>query len=140
MPINIRLKTGFVYFGESAGQTDFEVPYPSNAPFQTEYIMQTQTSSDGSTAAQLVGRSRSTQQMEWERMDCALWWALCTWIEANGPSFYVRYFDFNRGIWRTRRFYVAKISGTPVRPNKTTGEPLYMADCSMTINDMGVPE
>lgn len=79
--------------------------------------------------------------MTWERMNCETWWQLNRWIESNGMSFYVRYFNFNTGAWQNRRFYVDSVSCQPYRPaaegSEKHGMPLYLRDCTLTVYDMG---
>lgn len=145
MPINIRMKPGFMYLGATASNTTTEVPMPTgNNTFKTSFNWQTQQSADGSIVGQQRGRSRSAQEMTWERMDCQTWWALNQWIEGNGMCFYARYFNFNYGVWQTRQFYVESISCIPYRPAAETstnhGQPMYLKDCKFTVYDMGEVE
>lgn len=144
MPIRIKMKQGFMYLGNSPDSTNFEVAMPSDAPFTSTYAWQMQQSADGSIVGQQLGRSKASQEMTWERMDCETWWALNNWIEANGMSFYARFFNYNTGLWQVRRFYVEEISCTPYRPagvnNPNHGKPLYLKDCTLTVNDQGEVE
>ena len=117
---------------------------PNGGAFSTNFGWNSQTSADGSVVGQQLGRSRSVQVLSWERMDCQTWWTLNNWIESAGMSFYARYFNFNTGVWQTRRFYVTSISGTPYRPAAKTspnaGMPLYLKNCTFTVNDTGEVE
>ena len=141
MPINIRMKPGFMYLGENSENLTQEVPMPNGGNFSTNYNWQAQNSADGSIVGQQLGTARSVQVMSWSVMDCQTWWNLNEWIESNGMSFYARYFNFNRGVWQTRRFYVTTVSCTPFRPGSkgsaTEGQPLYLKSCTFTVNDMG---
>ena len=141
MPISIKMKPGFMYLGATASTTNLEIPMANGGTFRTSYNWQTQQSADGSIVGQQKGRSRSRQDMTWERMDCQTWWTINQWIESNGMTFYARYFNFNIGTWQTRRFYVEAITCTPYRPasaNSTNhGQPLYLKDCTMNVYDMG---
>lgn len=141
MPINIKMKPGFMYIGTTAQNCTQEVPMPNGGAFETSFNWKTQQSADGSTVGQQLGRSRSTQVMSWEIMDCATWWTLNRWIESNGMSFYARYFNFNIGTWQTRRFYVNNVSCLPHRPAQkgtaNAGAPLYLKSCTFTVYDMG---
>lgn len=143
MPINIKMKPGFMYLGATPETTSQEVPMPAgNNTFKTSYNWQTQQSADGSIVGQQKGRSRSTQDMTWGFMDCDTWWNLNQWIEQNGMCFFARYFNFNFGTWQTRQFYVESISCVPYRPaaqtSQTHGEPMYLKDCKFVVYDMGV--
>lgn len=146
MPINIKMKPGFMYFAATAEGTEtssaIDVPMPgANKPFTTKYNWQTQTAADGSIVGQQIGRSRVTQEMTWEVMDSTKWWEINNWIEDNGMSFYARFFDYNTGAWKTRRFYLESVSCNPWRPGGTNtdhhGQPVYLKDCAMTVYDMG---
>ena len=148
MPINIRMKHGFMYLGDSPTNTDIEVPMPfdgdSSGEFSSNFDWQMQQSADGSIVGQQLGRSKAAQEMTWERMDCQTWWTLNNWIETNGMSFYARFFNFNLGVWQTRRFYVQKVACKPYRPagvnSPIHGQPLYLKDCTLTVYDQGVVE
>ena len=141
MPINIKMKQGFMYIGTTPNNCVEEVPMPNGGAFTTNYNWQTQQSADGSTVGQQLGRSRSTQALSWTRMNCRTWWTLNQWIESNGMSFYARYFNYNVGAWQTRRFYLSAVSCTPYRPgaqgSANAGEPLYLTNCTFTVYDMG---
>lgn len=149
MPINIPMKPGFLYLGttktqaEDVGNTAYEVPYADQMPFTTAYRAQFETTAAGSIVGQQLGRGIVTQQVTWSKMDSATWWALNAWIETAGMSFWVHFFDFNFGAWRTRQFYVEEISAEPYRPGgvsgalATRGQPLYYNGCTMTLVDLG---
>lgn len=142
MPINIRMKPGFMYFGVTSAALTLEVPYPTSGTFETSRKTQTQESADGSLVAQMIGRSRDKQNMSWEVMDCAKWWEINNWLETNGMFFYCRYFNFNRGMWQTRRFYCENPSCEPYRPTSNTssadfGMPRFLRNCQLNVVDMG---
>ena len=142
MPINIRKIPGFMYWGVTDTELTLEVPFPTSGTFETSRKAQTQESADGSVVAQMIGRSRDKQTMAWEIMDCNTWWTINNWLETNGMFFYCRYFNFNRGIWQTRRFYVESPSCEPYRPTSNPnsayyGMPKYLRNCQLTVLDMG---
>ena len=142
MPIDIPMKVGFMYWGLSQSSLTLQVPYPSSGTFETRRKAQTQDSADGSLVAQMIGRSRDKQTMTWDIMDCSKWWEINNWLEANGMFFYCRYFNFNRGIWQTRRFYCESPSCEPYRPtsnpnNVNHGMPRFLQNCQITVMDMG---
>lgn len=141
MPIKIKMKLGFMYIGTTPENCVQEVPMPNGGAFSTTYNWKTQQSADGSIVGQQLGRSRSAQVLNWDIMDCETWWTLNNWIESNGMSFYARYFNFNIGVWQTRRFYLLTVNCTPVRPasknSLNAGSPLYLKGCTFTVNDMG---
>lgn len=140
--MGIDYKEGFIYFGTSAGTLSLSIPYPSSAPFETARSVTLQDVSDGSIAAQQVGRSRDKQSMTWKVMDCDKWWAINNWIETNGMFFYCKYFNFNRGIWQTRKFYCNNpacepvfITSDPQSPHY--GKPDRLENCTLNVIDMG---
>ena len=142
MPINIKMKPGFMYWGKSTDALDLEVPFPTSGTFETSRKSQMQESSDGSIVAQVIGRSRDKQTLTWEIMDCNKWWEINNWLEENGMFFYSRYFNFNRGIWQTRKFYVESPSCEPYRPSSNQslasyGMPRFLQNCEITVVDMG---
>lgn len=144
MPLNIRMKPGFMYLGTTSNNTTEQVPMPNGGAFTTTFSWQTQKSADGSTVGQQLGRPIATQALTWSRMDCATWWRINQWIEANGMVFFARFFNFNVGQWQTRQFVVLKVTGTPYRPGQEGGshhgEPMMMQSCSFTVTDLGVVE
>lgn len=142
MPINIKMKPGFMYWGLTISDLSLEVPFPSSGTFETSRKAQTQESADGSLVAQMIGRSRDKQTLSWEIMDCNKWWEINNWLEANGMFFYCRYFNFNRGIWQTKQFYVESPSCEPYRPSSNSSSPSYgmprfLRNCQITVTDMG---
>lgn len=147
MPISIRMKPGFMYFGttKSAAEatgTAQGVPMPNSEPFTTNFNLRSQNAADGSTVYQIAGLDRSVQSMTWYKMDAQTWWTLCAWIKTNGPVVWAHYFDYNMGAWATRRFVVLSISCSPYRPgaasnNTNHGKPLYLENCTFTVSDIG---
>lgn len=142
MPINIKMKPGFMYLGTVSNTFDLVVPFPTSGTFETSRKAQTGEASDGSIVAQMIGRSRDKQNMSWEVMDCNKWWEINNWLETNGMFFYCRYFNFNRGIWQTKRFYSESPTCEPYRPCGNTlsanyGMPEYLRNCTLTVIDMG---
>lgn len=147
MPINIRMKPGFLYLGATKTAAEdptqaFIVPYANKMPFSTQYRAQLQTSANGQVVGQQIGRPLVTQSATWDRYNSQEWWNLNQWLESNGMSFYCHYFDFNAGAWRTREFYCSEVSCEPYRPagvnnQANRGEPMYYQDCSLTLTDMG---
>lgn len=140
MPIDNVL--GFIHFGTAPNNMTLSIPYPSSAPFETARTVTMQDSSDGSIVAQQVGRSRDKQSMSWKVMNCEKWWEINNWIETNGMFFYCRYFNFNRGIWQTRKFYCSNISCEPFFINNDTdspdyGKPAHLQNCTLNVIDMG---
>ena len=142
MPISIKMKPGFMYWGLTTSNLDLEVPFPSSGTFETSRKAQSQESANGSLVAQMIGRSRDKQTLSWEIMDCEKWWEINNWLEANGMFFYCRYFNFNRGIWQTKQFYVESPSCEPYRPSSNSSSPSYgmprfLRNCQITVTDMG---
>lgn len=142
MPINIKMKPGFMYWGNTSDNLSLEVPFPSSGTFETSRKAQTQDSADGSIVAQVIGRSRDKQTMSWDIMDCNKWWEINNWLEDNGMFFYCRYFNFNRGLWQTRKFYVESPSCEPYKPSSNQlsdeyGMPKFLTNCQLVVLDMG---
>lgn len=142
MPINIRMKPGFMFWGLSESSLNLQVPFPTSGTFETSRKAQTQNSADGSVVAQMIGRSRDKQTMVWDVMDCETWWAINNWLETNGMVFYCRYFNFNLGVWCLRRFYVENPSCEPYRPTGNSGRidygmPRFLQNCQLTVMDLG---
>ena len=140
--MHINMKPGFMYWGTDSESFTLEIPYPTSGTFETSRKAQTQESADGSVVFQLVGRSRDKQKLTWEIMDNEKWWEINNWLETNGVVFFVRYFNFNRGIWQTKKFYAENPVCTPYRPcsNQTSenyGMPRYLMNCEVTVIDMG---
>lgn len=135
-------KPGFIYFGTTAADCDFGVPYPTvPLTFGTTQKVQTTECADGSLAAQSVGRRRSTMSFSWRQMTPSQWWAINEWIAENGPACFCRYFDYNFGVWRVRRIIITAPTCSPYRPagerSDTHGVPLYLTNCAFTVTDMG---
>ena len=142
MPISIKMKPGFMYWGTTIESLNLEVPFPSSGTFETSRKAQMQESADGSIVAQMVGRSRDKQTLSWEVMDCSKWWEINNWLEENGMFFFCRYFNFNRGIWQTRKFYVENPTCEPYRPSSNQnstdyGMPRFLRNCQISVIDMG---
>lgn len=142
MPINIRMKPGFMYWGTNSENLTLEVPFPTSGTFETSRKVQTQESADGSIVAQVIGRSKDKQTLSWVVMDCNKWWEINNWIEANGMFFYCKYFNFNLGIWQIKKFYCENPSCEPYRPNSNPshaqyGMPRFLENCRITVVDMG---
>jgi hypothetical protein len=142
MPINIKMKVGFMYWGLTSSSLTLSVPYPTSGTFETSRKAQTQESADGSIVAQVIGRSRDKQTLSWDVMDCTKWWEINQWLETNGMFFYCRYFNFNRGVWQTRKFYAESPSCEPYKPcsnqqSQSYGMPRFLTNCSLTVIDMG---
>ena len=147
MPTNIAMKPGFLYLGTTQAQAEgasaYVVPYADSIPFTTTYRAQFNTTAAGSIVGQQLGRGIASQQATWSVMDSTTWWALNSWIETNGMCFWVRFFDFNAGAWRTRQFYVEEIVAEPCRPGGVAGaaanrgKPLYYRNATLTLVDLG---
>lgn len=140
MPINYT--EGFVYFGASASSLTLSLPYPSSAPFETARSVTLMDAADGSIVAQQVGRARDKQSMTWNVLDCVKWWEINNWIEDNGMFFYCKYFNFNRGIWQTRKFYCSNLTCEPYFITSDTqspnyGKPHHLNNCTLNVIDMG---
>lgn len=140
--MSINHKEGFIYFGTTAADFTLNIPYPTTAPFETARSVTLQDSADGSIVAQQVGRSRDKQSMTWKTMDCAKWWGINQWIETNGMFFYCKYFNFNIGSWKIRKFYCGNpscepffIDSDPQSPNY--GKPKHLENCTLNVVDMG---
>lgn len=145
MPINIKMKTGFMYWGTTIEEQPLEVPYPTSGTFESNKKVQAQESADGSMVLQIIGRTRDKQKLTWEIMDCEKWWEINNWIETNGVVFYCKYFNFNLGVWQIKKFYVENPNCIPYRPssNKLSndyGKPRFLQNCELTITDMGGDE
>ena len=144
MPLDIKMKPGFMYLGTTPNNCTEMVPMPNGGAFTTTYSWQTQRSADGSTVGQQLGRSIATQVLTWQKMECATWWRINQWIESNGMVFYARFFNFNIGAWQTRSFFVLKVTATPYRPGQESGdhhgEPMYLNNATFTVTDLGVFE
>lgn len=140
--MHINMKPGFMYWGITEDSFSLELPYPTSGTFETSRKSQTQESADGSVVFQLIGRSRDKQKLAWEIMDPEKWWEINNWLETNGVVFFCKYFNFNRGIWQTKKFYAENPTCTPYRPNgnpnsASYGMPRFLQNCELTIIDMG---
>lgn len=140
--MHINMKPGFMYWGITEDSFSLELPYPTSGTFETSRKSQTQESADGSVVFQLIGRSRDKQKLSWEIMDPEKWWEINNWLETNGVVFFCKYFNFNRGIWQTKKFYAENLTCTPYRPNgnpnsASYGMPRFLQNCELTIIDMG---
>lgn len=145
MSISIKMKPGFMYWGTNSVELTLEVPFPTSGTFETTRKTQTQESADGSIVAQMIGRSRDKQTLSWIIMDCTKWWEINNWLEVNGMFFYCRYFNFNCGVWQTRKFYCESPTCEPYRPNSNQssvhyGKPRFLQNCRITVTDMGQVE
>lgn len=142
MPISIPMKPGFMYWGVTLDSLDSEVPFPSSGTFETSRKAQTQESANGAIVAQVIGRSRDKQTLTWDIMDCKTWWNINNWLEENGMFFYCKYFNFNRGIWQTKKYYVESPSCEPYKPSSNQeseyyGMPKFLINCKLVVVDMG---
>ena len=58
MPISIKMKPGFMYWGTTSNSLTLEVPFPTSGAFETSRNASIQESADGSIVAQMIGRSK----------------------------------------------------------------------------------
>ena len=143
MPISIKMKPRFMYWGTTSNSLTLEVPFPTSETFETSRNAAIQESADGSMVAQMIGRSRDKQTLSWIVMDCNKWWEINNWLEENGMFFYCKYFNFNRGIWQIKKFYCTSPSCEPYRPNSDSnsvdyGKPRFLQNCEISVVDMGM--
>lgn len=141
MKTTIPMKQGYMYFGTTSAEQTLEVPYPSSSVQTTTYPCEFKTMSDGSLRGQMSGRSRVSKPLTWDVMDLDIWNAICTWIEAHGMVFWVRYYDLNTGTWRIREMYCDTMSCEAYRPASAQAlrpnEPRWLKNCTLNLTDIG---
>lgn len=130
----------FMYWGVSPDALDFAIPYPSvgHAAFETQRGVDSARNTSWEVVATQLGRPSDKQNMEWTVLDPEIWWDMNRWLEANGMFFWCRYFSFNTGEWRVRRFYCGDVSAEPFMLNIRTGLPKYMLNCKLNVIDCGI--
>ena len=129
----------FMYWGTSADSQPFAVPCPSveATQFQAEQFTDDLRNAYGELVTTEIGRRQNKQNLYWNVLDTDLWWEMNQFILDNGMFFWCRYFDFNVGVWRVRRFYAGPSTCQPHMVDAVTHKPRYMLECQMNVIDRG---
>lgn len=129
----------FMYWGTTKDSQPFAVPYPtiSSTTFEAEQFVDSLRNANGELVTTMIGRRQNKQNLFWSVLDTDLWHEINQFILDNGMFFWCRYYDFNVGIWRTRRFYAGPSTCQPYMIDKDTHKPKFMRDCQMNVIDRG---
>lgn len=143
MPIDIN--RNFIYLSATKAGVGIPaqrigIPYPSNgeAAFQSEFSVTMQETANGEIRFQKVGRERDKQNAKWNVINPDVWWEMNQWILNNNNQFYCKYFSYNYGVWKTRKFYSVSPSCEPSNVDPLTGVPQIIKNASRNFIDMGV--
>lgn len=129
---------GFIYLGASETSTDFAVPAPFNAPFESEWAYDGTRNAVNILRGQFVGRQIDKQSCTWSLIKKEDWWALNKFRIANKNIFWCKYFNHNLGEWKIRRFYTGNPKVDLSNINKSTGAPFtHYKNASMNFIDTG---
>lgn len=133
------LERTFMYWGTTAANQPFAVPYPSidSTAFESEQFVDSLRNANGELVTTMIGRRQNKQNLYWAVLDTDMWWEINQFILNNGMFFYCRYFDFDVGMWRVRQFYCGPSTAQPYMVDARTHKPRFMRECTLNVIDRG---